>query len=245
MGKKKMVVNMDDINEDLDNLVNRVDELIESDPYSFVQGSIHQRNGLSNGCTTESGEKKKNENIVIGSEKTEMSLQSRAKANNSFLPAIKDTKELGYFLERQETYKGEFELNNSVDDMLVSSLVLEEILHRRLLSKAINETNGDNGLSAGTDFALTNNHKRMILDMKSLGILREQRLMMHRNDNGVNLAELVSKFDKATFTLEYNKKKDSDIAEEERMMRVHSDRTPDIIDVEPEIFDEVSDDERV
>lgn len=109
-------------------------------------------------------------------------------------PAYKETflklnrkDEREFFEKRKEFYIKEFEFNDSSDQMLLETVLSDEIILRRLTNKKLNNENVDDDL-------IDDIQKRYRENLKALGVSRAQRIADDSNQKG-NVAQLSESLD--------------------------------------------------
>lgn len=100
---------------------------------------------------------------------------------------VRDEEENAFFEYRKKYYLTEFEFNESSDQMLLETIVADEVLLRRYINKKLDKKGIDEKL-------LDDIQKRYRDNLKVLGVSRSQRIADNTNQKG-NVAQLATTLD--------------------------------------------------
>lgn len=100
---------------------------------------------------------------------------------------INDREERKFFNQRKKFYVSEFEFNDSSDQMLLETVIADEVILRRLTNLKLNNENVDDKL-------IDTIQKRYRDNIKALGVSREQRIADDTGDKG-NVSQLSASLD--------------------------------------------------
>lgn len=117
-------------------------------------------------------------------------IDPRVFEEEDYVLAILPPKEKEIYRALKNRFLEDFELNESSDEILLQTLILDEITRLKLIKLKI--ANPDNG---EIDKLIENCVARIQRSMEALGVLRKQRAGKKEGSSG-SLAELIQQFDK-------------------------------------------------
>lgn len=107
-------------------------------------------------------------------------------SHGGYIREVLNNREKEFFEERKAKYVEDFDLNESSDEVVLNMCLMEEVIWYRLMLYQAEHP------SADIERPLNDCHKRLMQSMKSLGVLREQRVGRNININS-SLAELAAR----------------------------------------------------
>lgn len=173
------------------------------------------------GPKTEEGKRRSLQNLrPAPSKKQQEELKEIRAQEGGHLYALMTPDEVSFYNERKEKYVKDFELNESSDEALLRSVLMEELTWYRLMKRQAEKP------TASLDKPLNDCMKRLRESLKALGVTREQRQGFNVNIRA-SVAELVERVEREIHADEQLMKELDE--EEERLLAEKREREQNMI----------------
>jgi hypothetical protein len=137
------------------------------------------------GPKTVEGKKKALANLQVGRNSSDSPTNLR---HGGYVKKILNEDEQEYYFERQKMYLNDIDVNSSADEIILHTVLMEEVILMRLYTKQANNPSVD------IERPLNDCTRRLRTALEDLGALRKQRLKQDDKVASLNIATIAQQF---------------------------------------------------
>jgi hypothetical protein len=137
------------------------------------------------GPKTVEGKKKALANLQVGRNSSDSPTNLR---HGGYVKKILNEDEQEYYFERQKMYLNDIDVNSSADEIILHTVLMEEVILMRLYTKQANNPSID------IERPLNDCTRRLRTALEDLGALRKQRLKQDDKVASLNIATIAQQF---------------------------------------------------